>query len=573
MRDRRRRSTATACSKVRGDPEPPGVARATRARKGRAIPSCAPPPRPARRAPPRRARRGVGRRARRPRPTASRAVRSEHGNDAVGRVPRHRARLRPQRLADRRRFARAATTRSSATRRSPIDNAAILRGGRAGRRATCSLDGVGTRRTRAGRARGRHATRWCRTATARRSRTRSPASASSAARGGELWVRRPDAHRDRRARRPPPRARPGTDHLVLAWLVRELLRRRCRRRRARERTPTRRRRGSARCSRRARSTASHAVADVAPERRSSRCSTRCGGRGRLAIVRRHRRGDAPPGPRGRVAALGAARDHRLARPSRGHARQPRLPGRRSRVAGSARAARGIVRPGPAQPTRPARAGPASTRPRPWSTRSRRATSGRCVVVGGNPLAAFPDPERTRAAFRSLDVLAVVDVLDDELDRARHPRAAGHRAARAGRPPDDRGRCRCRPARQYTDAVVAPVAERRPAWWMLGQLGRRLDLDVLDGARSRRADRRSRAARPASPRRPRRRRGPSSPRDRTASNGPAPEYGWVHDEVLPDGRWRLAPRALVERLRDELVTLDEPRPTMVRGHGAPPAPHR
>ena len=37
-----------------------------------------------------------------------------------------------------------------------------------------------------------------------------------------------------------------------------------------------------------------------------------------------------------------------------------------------------------------------------------------VVGGGNPLHALPDIDRTRAAFASLDVLAVVDVADNEL---------------------------------------------------------------------------------------------------------------------------------------------------------------
>ena len=45
------------------------------------------------------------------------------------------------------------------------------------------------------------------------------------------------------------------------------------------------------------------------------------------------------------------------------------------------------------------------------------TSGRLralVVVGANPITAFPDPERTRAALATLDTLAVLDVVDSEL---------------------------------------------------------------------------------------------------------------------------------------------------------------
>ena len=48
----------------------------------------------------------------------------------------------------------------------------------------------------------------------------------------------------------------------------------------------------------------------------------------------------------------------------------------------------------------------------------------------------------------------------------------------------------------------------------------------------------------------------------ASPGPAPEFGWVHDDVLPDGRFRLAPAALVERLADEIAGLDAVRPAVV-----------
>src|SRR6185503_3141180 len=37
-----------------------------------------------------------------------------------------------------------------------------------------------------------------------------------------------------------------------------------------------------------------------------------------------------------------------------------------------------------------------------------------VVTGGNPLTAFPEPARLRAALAGLDVLAVVDVADSPL---------------------------------------------------------------------------------------------------------------------------------------------------------------
>jgi len=182
-----------------------------------------------------------------------------------------------------------------------------------------------------------------------------------------------------------------------------------------------------------------------------------------------------------------------------------------------------------------------------------------MILGGNPLTAFPDPERTARAFRSLDVLAVADILDHELVAlATHVLPATAQFERADLPMIEGPALST--GTQYTDAVVAPVAERRPVWWMLGQLGRRLDLDVLDGLDPDECDDRALLARVA-----------DAGRGDAATvfaagphgvEGPAPSYGWVHEQVLPDGRWRLAPRVLVERLRDDLDHLDDARPELV-----------
>jgi anaerobic selenocysteine-containing dehydrogenase len=180
-----------------------------------------------------------------------------------------------------------------------------------------------------------------------------------------------------------------------------------------------------------------------------------------------------------------------------------------------------------------------------------------LVLGGNPLTAFPDPERTARAFRSLDVLAVADVLDHELvSLATHVLPATAQLERADLPMIEGPSLST--GTQFTEAVVAPVAERRPVWWMLGELGRRLDLDVLAGLDPDACDDRALLARVAD----------AGRGDATAVFaagprgvvGPAPSYGWVHDQVLPDGRWRVAPRVLVDRLRadlDQLQDLDDP----------------
>lgn len=179
-----------------------------------------------------------------------------------------------------------------------------------------------------------------------------------------------------------------------------------------------------------------------------------------------------------------------------------------------------------------------------------------VVLGGNPLAAFPDPDRTARALASLDVLAVADVVDHELTAlATHVLPATAQMERADLPMIEG--VALATGTQCTDAVVAPGAQRRAVWWMLGQIGRRLDLDVLDGLDPDATGDRELLARLLA-------RAGADPEAVFAAgprgiDGPAPEFGWVHDEVLPDGRFRLAPAALVERLATDLGALDHRDP--------------
>jgi anaerobic selenocysteine-containing dehydrogenase len=182
-----------------------------------------------------------------------------------------------------------------------------------------------------------------------------------------------------------------------------------------------------------------------------------------------------------------------------------------------------------------------------------------LVLGGNPLLAFPDPERTARALASLDVLAVADVVDHELTAlATHVLPATAQLERADLPMIEG--VALTTGTQFTDAVVPPGGSRRPVWWVLAQVGRRLGLDVLDGLDPDVVDDRTLLARAAS-------RGAvdvdavfaAGPR---GVPGPPPEFGWVHDDVLPEGRFRLAPAPLVARLRAEVASLDADRPTPV-----------
>jgi anaerobic selenocysteine-containing dehydrogenase len=160
-----------------------------------------------------------------------------------------------------------------------------------------------------------------------------------------------------------------------------------------------------------------------------------------------------------------------------------------------------------------------------------------VVSGGNPLAAIPEPDKTVRALRSLELLAVVGVVENELtELATHVLPVAGQLERADTWLRDRA--------MYTEPVVPPVGSRRPGWWVFSQLARRLGHDVLGGL------------------------DPDECNDQEALqvlSGASPERfrevvaagthgvrrprrdGWVRERALPGGRWRVAPVPLVERL--------------------------
>jgi anaerobic selenocysteine-containing dehydrogenase len=165
------------------------------------------------------------------------------------------------------------------------------------------------------------------------------------------------------------------------------------------------------------------------------------------------------------------------------------------------------------------------------------------VTGGNPLTAIPQPARLEAALRTLDVLAVVDVAENKLTRiATHVLPATGQLERADITLAEPTALRS--GIQATGPVVEAGADRRPVWWMFAALNRVLrhappgpvnpdelsDDDYLRGvlAHSRLDADDVFTAGP---------RGIETPVD----------PGWVHDELLPDGRWSIAPAPLLDRL--------------------------
>jgi anaerobic selenocysteine-containing dehydrogenase len=166
-----------------------------------------------------------------------------------------------------------------------------------------------------------------------------------------------------------------------------------------------------------------------------------------------------------------------------------------------------------------------------------------LVTGGNPILAFPEPDRLRAALARLDVLAVVDVAEHELTAlATHVLPATGQLERADVSIAELTAVRC--GLQATGAVVPAVGERRPVWWILGSLAPRVGLDVLGGASPEDlTDERFLHGLLA--------RSPVDAVDLFARGphgiGLPVEHGWVRATMLPGGYWRIAPPELLTRL--------------------------
>lgn len=178
-----------------------------------------------------------------------------------------------------------------------------------------------------------------------------------------------------------------------------------------------------------------------------------------------------------------------------------------------------------------------------------------MVVGGNPLVAFPQPERLDRAFQRLGVLAVWDIV---------PSATAERATHVLPCPSALERADLvTPVHlsavytQYTPPVVPLRGECRPMWWSIGHLARRLGFDVLDGMDPDACTDDDVFAAMAAP--------TGLAWDELRQGAPIPGEHierWVEETVLPDGRWDLAPAPLVERLHD---VLRRPVPTLVLGN--------
>jgi len=170
-----------------------------------------------------------------------------------------------------------------------------------------------------------------------------------------------------------------------------------------------------------------------------------------------------------------------------------------------------------------------------------------IIAGGNPLSAFPDPVRLREALRSLDALVVIDVVENEMtELATHVFPATTQLERADLTLAEQ--VSFRSGMQYTDAVLAPGGEAQPVWRILASILAPLGVEVLGGADPLMlTDRQFLGGLLA-----------HGPLDASAVLDAGPhgvdlpvEYGWVRESFLLDGRWRIAPQALLQRLSAHL----------------------
>src|SRR5690242_3952889 len=171
-------------------------------------------------------------------------------------------------------------------------------------------------------------------------------------------------------------------------------------------------------------------------------------------------------------------------------------------------------------------------------------------LGGSLLTAFPNAASLRPALEKLDVLATTEILPNETTAlSTHVLPTKDQLER---PDVTLWDFLCpRVSAQHTDALVAPVGQRRSMWWVLAEIGRRLGHQLADTAAT---DEVMLATMNS---------GGRVPYGELVENGwaqadhelPAP---WVDRHVQRLGGWRLAPGVLVAQLH----TLREPAPLML-----------
>lgn len=171
-------------------------------------------------------------------------------------------------------------------------------------------------------------------------------------------------------------------------------------------------------------------------------------------------------------------------------------------------------------------------------------------LGGSLLTSFPHTAALEPALRRLDVLATTEIIANDTARlSTHVLPTKDQLERADVTIWDA--LSSRVSAQHTPAVVAPVGDRRSMWWVLAEIGRRLGHDVADPERSDDAIITDVLAHA---------RCSSSELAETGwfDAGHEIPASWVDRHLEAMGGWRVAPRILV----DQLASLEEPAPLVL-----------
>jgi anaerobic selenocysteine-containing dehydrogenase len=176
-----------------------------------------------------------------------------------------------------------------------------------------------------------------------------------------------------------------------------------------------------------------------------------------------------------------------------------------------------------------------------------------INVGGSLVTSFPETGKLIPALQSLEVLATTEIINNETTQlATHVLPTKDPLERPDITLHDI--LSSRVSVQYTAAAVEPVGERRSMWWVFAELGRRLGYDLTSlGNPDSSTDDDVLAVLLS---------GARTPFDDVAATGWAEAErelpaAWVDDHIGRMGGWRLAPRLLVDQL-----TALEPLPALV-----------
>jgi anaerobic selenocysteine-containing dehydrogenase len=101
-----------------------------------------------------------------------------------------------------------------------------------------------------------------------------------------------------------------------------------------------------------------------------------------------------------------------------------------------------------------------------------------ICLGGNPLNAFPNKDKMATALASLDALVVLDTHKNDLvDLAHYGLPVCAQLERVDATIYAQNSAPMLSV-SFTDKVLEPAADVKPAWWVFSKLGEELGLDTV-----------------------------------------------------------------------------------------------